>query len=464
MNPSFFTLLFFPLLLSVNGLGQSCYQSLKQDGDVFMKKAGYEKAIQYYLAALNCPDKPKVEEDPIPALIKKALNSRVSQLEDALNEVQSASLRIVDFLLQEADNRILKLDYESALPYIHEAAALKVNEKGIIRSYQEIAFFYTKSERYGRAIGIMDTLFNVAKSDKLGWSLKQAKEDSLQKRKHLLAGLEALDKMHFDSLMLRYYPEMVLVPGGTFQMGCDSLKDKNCKTNEFPVHEVKLDSYYIAKTETTVWQYYLFLKSKKKNFGCRDSDSNNDGDNPVVCMRWYAAVEYANWLSEKRGLPAAYEVDSLEYIAFAFNQPFNQQSKGYRLPTEAEWEYAARGGPKSADFIYSGSNDLGEVGWYEGNSDSSYLQRRTHKVGTLKANELGIYDMSGNVWEWCWDWYDGYEEQAQVNPIGPEKGYKRVLRGGSWNISNSNCPVANRFSTTPYNYYSNYGFRMTQGH
>jgi formylglycine-generating enzyme required for sulfatase activity len=140
-----------------------------------------------------------------------------------------------------------------------------------------------------------------------------------------------------------------------------------------------------------------------------------------------------------------------------FIRKLNQLTgKSYRLPTEAEWEYAARGGNKSRGFTYSGGNDLGSVGWYDGNSGS-----KTHPVGQKAANELGIYDMTGNVWEWCSDWYGSYTSSFQRNPGGPSSGQNRVLRGGSWFGNSRGCRVSHRSNHDP-DYRINYGlgFRL----
>ena len=129
--------------------------------------------------------------------------------------------------------------------------------------------------------------------------------------------------------------------------------------------------------------------------------------------------------------------------------------KNFRLPTEAEWEYAARGGQKSRGYKYAGSNALSDVAWYTDNSGS-----KTHPVKQKQANELGLYDMSGNVWEWCQDWSGSYSSNAQTNPTGPSSGSDRVIRGGSWNGSASYCRVADRYSNSPGNRNGNLGFRV----
>jgi formylglycine-generating enzyme required for sulfatase activity len=153
---------------------------------------------------------------------------------------------------------------------------------------------------------------------------------------------------------------------------------------------------------------------------------------PMVNINYNDANAYCNWLSEKTG-------------------------KDYRLPTEAEWEFAARGGNNSNNYTYSGSNDLEEVGWSTDNSGSS-----TQACGRKKPNELGLYDLSGNVWEWCKDWYDSnyYSNSPSSNPRGPSSGSDRVLRGGCWYYPATDCRVANRSYRDPTNRYIHYGFRV----
>ena len=212
--------------------------------------------------------------------------------------------------------------------------------------------------------------------------------------------------------------KMVYVEGGTFVMGSNS-----GESDEMPVHYVTLDSYYIGETEITQAQWRAVMGSNPSTY---------KGDNhPVEKVSWDDAQEFCKKLSELTG-------------------------KRYVLPTEAQWEYAARGGNQSKGYTYSGSNNVNEVAIYYSNSINGHSS-----VKSKKPNELGIYDMSGNVWEWCSDWYSSsYSSSSQTNPQGPNSGSSRVLRGGSWNRNASRCRVAAHDGSYPSYTNSNYGFRV----
>lgn len=199
------------------------------------------------------------------------------------------------------------------------------------------------------------------------------------------------------------FPEMVLVEAGTFQMGSN-----DGYASERPVHNVTLTrSFFIGIYAVTFAEYARFCE-RKAQCGEAHDDAGRE-DLPVTFVDWFDAVAYCNWLSQVAGLTPCYtNIGKLTECDFS--------ADGYRLPTEAEWEYAARGGHKSQGYVYSGSDDIDKVGWYEGNSGG-----QSHPVGQLKPNELGIYDMSGNRWEWCWDWYEMeyYANSPAVDPTGP---------------------------------------------
>ncbi|MBE6193211.1 MAG: PEGA domain-containing protein [Rikenellaceae bacterium] len=216
--------------------------------------------------------------------------------------------------------------------------------------------------------------------------------------------------------------EMVFVKGGTFTMGATSEQGSDAYSDEKPTHSVTLSDYYIGKYEVTQAQWRAVMGNNPSRF---------KGDNlPVERVSWDDIQEFITKLNAQTG-------------------------KNFRLPTEAEWEYAARGGNQSKGYKYSGSNTLGDVVWYDDNSSS-----KTHSVGQKQPNELGIYDMSGNVWEWCSDWYGSYSSSLQTNPMGPSGGSDRVLRGGSWLNDARDCRVSIRDSVTPDSRLSDYGFRL----
>lgn len=215
-------------------------------------------------------------------------------------------------------------------------------------------------------------------------------------------------------------PGMVLVQGGTFTMR-DTFGGG--AKNEKPLHQVTLSSFYIAKTEVTQAEFRAVT-------GFNPSDFKGT-DLPEDSVTWYDAVTWCNAKSRIEGLQPVYRILNIQkngdHIVFA-HVTVDWSADGYRLPTEAEWEYAAKGGDKSRGYEYAGSNDLAAVAW----EDDTSPEARTHPVAQKQPNELELYDMSGNVWEWCWDWYGTYSSASATNPHGPSRGRWRVIRGGSW--------------------------------
>ena len=280
----------------------------------------------------------------------------------------------------------------------------------------------------------------------------------------------------FISALIKAQPEMVLVEGGSFMMGRDDAKDKVKGAefkNELPRHEVKLSSFYIGKYEVSVKEYKEFVAAKGKQMPA-PPDSAWFAEHPDTKMfyplskaqwwgwkdyfpmhnvNWFEAVEYCNWLSEKHGLNKVYTINKSEVS-------WNLSANGYRLPTEAEWEYAARGGKLSKGYRYSGSNNIDEVAWYDGTTKF----KGPAKIGTLKANELGIFDMSGNVWEWCNDYFTAnyYSNSAKENPAGPQANAYRSLRGGSWHYRDDYARIADRDGPNAAFTNFNYGFRLAK--
>jgi formylglycine-generating enzyme required for sulfatase activity len=234
-------------------------------------------------------------------------------------------------------------------------------------------------------------------------------------------------------------PDMIFVKGGTFKMGSN-----DGYADEAPVHSVTLSDFYIGKYEVTVAQYRQFCSATNHRFpGLPDDDWYAEHENaaqwqwndtyPIVNISYFDAIAYCQWLSELTG-------------------------EHYTLPTEAQWEYAARGGNKSKNYKYAGSNDIDEVAWY----DETTRERGPRSVGRLKPNELGIYDMSGNAWEWCLDYWGNYSAKAQKDPTGPAQGGYKVIRGGSWYYVDDMAKLTSRDGPKPGKPNFNYGFRVVK--
>ncbi|MDD6900413.1 MAG: SUMF1/EgtB/PvdO family nonheme iron enzyme [bacterium] len=218
--------------------------------------------------------------------------------------------------------------------------------------------------------------------------------------------------------------DMIAVEGGTFTMGATAEQVSDAYSDEKPTHQVTLSSYYIGKTEVTQELWQAVMGSNPSGF--------SGANLPVEKVSWEDCQIFIAILNELTG-------------------------KYFRLPTEAEWEYAARGGNKSKGYKYSGSNTIDDVAWYSSNSSS-----KTHPVATKAPNELGIYDMIGNVLEWCSDWYSSsyYSSSSQYNPTGPASGSRRVYRGGSWGSSARLCRVSHRDYNGPSYRFYNLGLRL----
>lgn len=228
--------------------------------------------------------------------------------------------------------------------------------------------------------------------------------------------------------------KMIWVEGGDFLMGCTS-EQGNCESDEQNVRRVTVDGFYIGMLEVTQSQWEKVVGTsvtQQRNKANPDWSLKGVGpDYPMYYVSWDEAMEFCRLLSNKTG-------------------------RTYTLPTEAQWEYAARGGNKNEGAKYAGSNMIDAVAWYADNSGNS-----THIVGSKRANALGIYDMSGNVWEWCKDWYaNSYVSYDTNNPVGPSSGACRVDRGGGWSSTASSCRVANRGSNSPGGRDGNLGFRV----
>ena len=258
--------------------------------------------------------------------------------------------------------------------------------------------------------------------------------------------------------------EMMWVPAGTFLMGSPTT-EPNRQSNETQ-HEVTLtNGFYIGKYVITQEQYYAIMNYNPSSFNSSPASGETQSKRPVEMVTWYDAVEFCNKLSAAEGLTSAYTITGRTpasgYPITNATVAVNWNVNGYRLPTEAQWEYVAKGGQLSQGYIYSGSNNVDAVAWYLGKTGTP-TGNRTHEVGLLEPNELGIHDMSGNVWEWCWDWYDVYPNEEQINPTGASSGTNRVGRGGSWFHVGQDLRSAFRSSYNPSSRSNFMGFRLVR--
>ena len=223
-----------------------------------------------------------------------------------------------------------------------------------------------------------------------------------------VAKASAITKLTRQEAAKEIEDNMVKVDAGVFTMGCANEQDADCYYWEKPSHAIKISSFYMNKFDVTQKEWIAVMDSNPGYTPCSDC--------PVENISWQETILFINRLN-------------------------NLSGKHYRLPTEAEWEYAARGGSKSGGYKYSGSNDAFLVSWHDKNSD-----KQTHPVGQLQPNELGLYDMSGNVWQWCADWFeaDYYKNGTADNPKGPFGDSYKVCRGGSWWSEAKDGRVSNR--------------------
>lgn len=255
--------------------------------------------------------------------------------------------------------------------------------------------------------------------------------------------------------------EMVEVKGGTFTMGGTSEQGSETNSEEEPTHSVTLSDYYIGKYEVTVGMFREFVNETNYR-----TDADKEGWSYVWTGSSWDKKNGVNWKCDANGYVRNSSEDNHPVIHVSWNDAkafcewlARKTSQTFRLPTEAEWEYAARGGNKSRGYKYSGSNNINDVAWYTSTTNDS----GTKPVGTKSPNEFGIYDMSGNVWEICQDWYGDYSSGSQTNPTGPATGSNRVLRGGGWLHNARYCRVSYRSYSTPDGRDGYLGFRLAAG-
>ena len=365
------------------------------------------------------------------------------------------AIGMVNEYCKEAKEFINQLQYESAYYTITKSIAYNVKQHEVSLILQEVAFVLAEVGQQRMALKCLKHLQEIVPHNWLPEVLSQLSTlEGEHFRDKTQSIMKHLNAKFFELLKCRYFPEMVEIQGGDLPIG--SGKSKN------EVQRIVLDSYQIARTPVTWWQYALYCRATGRDLP-RSPAWGRLGNHPAVYISWYDAVLYLNWASERLGNKPVYRVDTQQkdpnnkytYDELKWTVTLGEGINGLRLPTKSEWEYAARGGLSSHGTIYAGSNNADDVAWHYGNAES-----KTHPVGEKQPNELGLYDMSGNMWEWCWDWYeeDDYTS-SRLNPTGPLSGSYRVYRGGSWYVNVDCCRIAFQNYFSPHFQRNDLGFR-----
>ena len=263
--------------------------------------------------------------------------------------------------------------------------------------------------------------------------------------------------------------DMVLIKGGSFSMGSPKGTPFSLDI-ERPVQRVAIRDFFLGRYEVTQGEYFEVTGTRPSHFMTSGDDTGPDGwrNLPVEMVTWYETIAFCNMLSIKEKLRPAYFVNGSANPDLWGKVPSEKNlvwdaagiiegANGYRLPTEAEWEYAARGGVNQDKYVYAGSNNASLVSWYYDNSGY-----RIREIGKRAPNSLGLHDLSGNVMEWCWDWLGDYSTESLDNPIGPPSGLYRVIRGGGWSVSVHYSRVAFRHNNNPNYRGVNLGFRIAR--
>jgi formylglycine-generating enzyme required for sulfatase activity len=405
---------------------------------------------------------------------------------------------IFDSFADVGTGLILSLDYTKALEKMKVAVEadmdFETKKKKLETPLHELLFFFAEGGRRPElARTSAKLLLKLQPGKTLEQGFQKCTKEGWNNRSQFASLLNDLPS--YQVLKTRYYPEMIEVPpmenDNPWEMG--SSESEPGHQGDEQLHKVKLSPFRMAATPVTFFQFALYCEANEKSISSRAPSWGLFGDHPLVNIMWYEAVEFCNWLSlhlpgmkqcyvlnKKKNSDKNNEVPN-DYLRWKVD--FDQKANGFRLPAEVEWEFAARGGRHLNKTIFADSDILDEVGWFWKNSGDEPLSGtwdqsrildnngRTHPVKQKKDNGIGLYDMSGNVYEWCWDWYaEDYYQQCEkkgivTNPTGP-KGSEtgRVLRGGAWSDDVSYCRVACRLRIIPNYRYNSVGFRPAQGY
>ncbi len=384
------------------------------------------------------------------------------------DSVAAANQSLRHFLVENARLDIVHTDYDAAVEKINALHTLQVPVDTVLSLYFESAFCYTEVGRLDRAAGLLDTIAQLSVNTTVRALLQElAGKEPSQKRQLLRQSMLQLDPKRNNNLLARYFPPLTAgIPTGTLTMGGDSGGEAKGAC------QVTIAAFQMGTKELTFFEYDLFCAATKRP---KPSDNGwGRGPRPVIDIDWYDAVAYCNWRSRQEDLTEVYVIDLDSDVKVTANW----LAKGYRLPTESEWQFAAGNGEKHTG--YSWGNDVPTVqhggnvsdetakvkfpGWetFGAYSDGFVF---TAPTGSFQPNDFGLYDMTGNVWEWCWDRYELNYCRPNKNKNaaqGPMLGTERVLRGGSWGSFPKDCFVSNRFHNRPDTHNYSIGFRLAR--
>ncbi|MBX2926627.1 MAG: SUMF1/EgtB/PvdO family nonheme iron enzyme [Saprospiraceae bacterium] len=416
------------LFFGLPGMAQDCphFDRLMRTADTHWRSGEFDKALNQLAAAReHCPGEGKKVDDKLLDFTNKITRKYMEAEEDkqradkALQNLQRIADQAVPIVLADIDRDIYRLEYDATYEKCKTAVGLNARRPEVEKRIWEIAYFYTEADTAAAAVAFLNLLRPTGLT---------AETPGLQDKLRAYLAV-TLPSYYMDTLQERYYPKTLLVEGGAFWQ--EELEDTLWVEKPF----------HIAETEITYWQYNVFARAEKHHI--EPPAWEYAGDNPAVYVSWYDAAFYCTWLSKRHGKGTVYTLTNPRQGTWSlhYDVKIDTFANGYRLPTEAQWEFAARGGNYSMGYEYSGDSVLTNVAWYSDNSNN-----RTRAVKLKKTNELGLYDMSGNVWEWCADWYD--------------EGSSRVIRGGSWGNSSRYCRSASRSWGDPGARTNLVGFRL----
>lgn len=375
----------------------------------------------------------------------------------------------IDLLLESAKQHLYQLDVEKALGQLQVAARFKQEGEKVSKKLLEIVFFYniianknTIETRY-KAVDLFREALTLVNHEQLLKRVDNFGKERLDKDR-LGNLIHEYDPAIYKQLYTKYFPVMIDIEAGNYQTTPKASDNSR-------VLNIDISAFRLAKYPITFSQFGLYCRAKGKNIHDHVSSWGIKGDTPIINVSWYDAIDYCNWLSKILKHAPAYRTSvaddrfkgsakQIYWQGLAESRQDNRlpQLDGFRLPTSAEWEYAARSAG-AEDLIYAGSNDLNEVGHYQSNASES-----TAAIGKFPPNKKGLFDMSGNVWEWCWDWYKT-ESSANLhllNPTGPTEATDegKLIRGGGYNSIDEACAINSRYFAHPGAQKKDTGFRV----